>query len=164
MSNNTYKTIWNPILNALPQNQRGAYKCANIAQVERQKVGTPSYRILNVYVGTVSPVVGHPWTTSGEINASYAFQDSLTSTIYTLTITNGALTVTQTGSSSSGLLVFSDIVTNSLYSISISGVSMVINSYVGVVSPISALILVDTVTSTKYSLYISDGIIHSMKV
>jgi hypothetical protein len=57
MSNNTYQTVWNATLNALPKSQRGAYKCQNIAQVERQKVGTNSYRVNNVWDGK-------GWTTS----------------------------------------------------------------------------------------------------
>lgn len=54
---------WNAILNAMPKNQRRLFKLMYIASPERQKVGTPSYRILNVYAGTTSPVKGHPWTT-----------------------------------------------------------------------------------------------------
>jgi hypothetical protein len=54
---------WNAILNAMPKNQRRLLKLMYIAAPERQKVGTPSYRILNVYAGTTSPVKGHPWTT-----------------------------------------------------------------------------------------------------
>lgn len=40
-------------------------KLGMIAQVERQQVGTNSYRPYNVYVspGTTSPDEGHPWTT-----------------------------------------------------------------------------------------------------
>jgi hypothetical protein len=70
MANNTYQNQWNPatnwnvILNALPKNERRLYKLVHIAQVERQKVGTPSYRRLNYYIGTVSPVIGHPWGTA----------------------------------------------------------------------------------------------------
>lgn len=62
-NNNTYMTIWNATLNALPKNQRGAYKCQNIAQLNRQKIGTNMYRILNVYTGSKAPVSGRPWTT-----------------------------------------------------------------------------------------------------
>ena len=54
---------WNSVLNSLPKSQRKAFKCIHIAQPERQKTGTPSYRPLNVYDGAVSPVAGHPWTT-----------------------------------------------------------------------------------------------------
>lgn len=54
---------WNSILNSVPQSQRKSLKEIWIAQQERQKVGTPSYRNLNVYIGSVSPAVGHPWTT-----------------------------------------------------------------------------------------------------
>jgi hypothetical protein len=62
--NNTYKQIWNPILNALPKSQRREFKETMIAQPNRQMVGTPMYRVLNVFVDTVSPTVGHPWAES----------------------------------------------------------------------------------------------------
>lgn len=54
---------WNSILNSFPQSQRKFVKLLWIAEQERQKVGTPSYRILNVFANTVSPTQGHPWTT-----------------------------------------------------------------------------------------------------
>jgi hypothetical protein len=64
--NNTYKDggVWNAALNALPKSQRKLYKLTQIAEVERKKVGTPSFRILNNIVGdgTVCPVNGHPWS------------------------------------------------------------------------------------------------------
>jgi hypothetical protein len=52
---------WNAILNSYPQSQRRFIKEIWIAQLERQKVGTPSYRPLNVFINTVSPTIGHPW-------------------------------------------------------------------------------------------------------
>lgn len=55
---------WNAYLNDLPKSQRGMAKCDVIAEPIRQAVGTPGYRILNNYVGTVSPEVGHPWAAS----------------------------------------------------------------------------------------------------
>ena len=43
---------------------RRDFKLENIAEVDRQQIGTPSYRPLNQYStpGTYSPDVGHPWT------------------------------------------------------------------------------------------------------
>lgn len=64
-TNNTYRDggVWNRALNALPKNERAAYKETMVAQVNRQYIGTPMYRKLNVWVNTHSPTVGHPWTT-----------------------------------------------------------------------------------------------------
>lgn len=64
MPNNTYQTVWNPTLNALPQNERGYYKLSKIAAPNRQSVGEPYYRVLNQVANTVSPSTGHPWTTA----------------------------------------------------------------------------------------------------
>jgi hypothetical protein len=83
-------TNWNAILNSLPKSQRRLFKLIHIAQPERQKIGTPSYRILNVYIGTVSPTQGHPWAMSGDI------EPILNSTITPLNIslsTSGNTTV-----------------------------------------------------------------------
>ena len=52
---------WNAILNAVPKAQRRNLKEIWIAQQERKKVGTPSYRVLHNFIDTKSPVVGHPW-------------------------------------------------------------------------------------------------------
>lgn len=64
MANNTYQTVWNATLNALPKSQRKDYKLQNIAAPERQKKGTNSYRPYNQYTspGTHSPTTGHPYT------------------------------------------------------------------------------------------------------
>jgi hypothetical protein len=65
-SNNSFFKIgtnWNAILNQLPKRQRGEFKLIHIAQPERQKAGTNSYRKLNIYAETVSPVNSHPWST-----------------------------------------------------------------------------------------------------
>lgn len=64
MANNTYQTVWNPTLNDLPKDERGYYKLSQIASPERKKVGTNSFRPLNVVANTVSPSTGHPWTTA----------------------------------------------------------------------------------------------------
>jgi hypothetical protein len=64
MPNNTYQTVWNPTLNALPQDERGYYKLSVIAAPNRQSVGEPYFRVLNVVANSVSPSTGHPWTTA----------------------------------------------------------------------------------------------------
>jgi hypothetical protein len=67
--NNTYNNVatlginWNALLNALPKADRKAFKCSTVAQPMRQATGTPMYRPLNVFNNSVSPTVGHPWTT-----------------------------------------------------------------------------------------------------
>lgn len=40
---------------------RRAAKIA-LAEAKRQAIGTPGYRINNVYVGTVSPTPNYPWS------------------------------------------------------------------------------------------------------
>jgi hypothetical protein len=68
-TNNTYRnqfnpaTNWNVILNAMPKANRRNYKEVTVAQANRQQIGTPMYRKLNVFDNSVSPVQGHPWTT-----------------------------------------------------------------------------------------------------
>lgn len=51
-------------MKTLTKAERRDFKLENIAEVDRQQVGTPSYRPLNQYSspGTYSPEVGHPWT------------------------------------------------------------------------------------------------------
>lgn len=39
----------------------------SLAQEKRQAFGTNGYRVLNFYVGTVSPTPGRPWSTSAPI-------------------------------------------------------------------------------------------------
>jgi len=36
----------------------------NLAAAKRQQTGTNGYRALRYYVGTVSPALGRPWSTS----------------------------------------------------------------------------------------------------
>ncbi|VVC05063.1 Uncharacterised protein [uncultured archaeon] len=81
MANNTYQTVWNPTLNTLPQNERGYYKLSQIAAPERQKIGTNSYRPLNVVANTVSPTVGHPWTTQALANVNFSGQETPTGNV-----------------------------------------------------------------------------------
>ena len=52
---------WNSILNSVSQSNRRFIKEIWVAQQERQKIGTPSYRPLNVFINSVSPQPGHPW-------------------------------------------------------------------------------------------------------
>jgi hypothetical protein len=58
----SYQQSFNATLNALPKDQRRDYKLANIAAVDRQQVGTDSYRPYNQYTspGEVAPTVGRP--------------------------------------------------------------------------------------------------------
>ena len=90
MANNTYNDggFWNRILNSLPKKERPYFKLSQVAQVERSKVGTSSYRVLNYYAGTDSPTQGHPWSTAN--NASQLEESILLATITNLNITNGS--------------------------------------------------------------------------
>ena len=83
MSNNTYKTVWNANLNALPQDQRGYYKLSMIAEVERKKLIpiTNSYRPLNIVANTASPWCGCPWKTAHIANINFSGQETLIGTI-----------------------------------------------------------------------------------
>ena len=60
----SYQTSFNAAQNTLPKAQRKAAKLNNIAKIDRNQVGTPSYRPLNKIIGsgTVSPTPGHPWS------------------------------------------------------------------------------------------------------
>jgi len=73
--NNTYKTVWNSTLNALPQNQRGYYKLSIIAGPNRQVAGEPYFRPLNVVANTVSPQTGQPWQTANISNIHFSGQE-----------------------------------------------------------------------------------------
>lgn len=64
-NNSSYFNIginWNSILNSFPKSQRKLFKEIYIAKQERQKVGSNSYRKLNIYTGSVSPTSCHPWS------------------------------------------------------------------------------------------------------
>ncbi len=76
MPNNTYQTVWNPTLNALPQDERGYFKLANIAAPNRQSVGEPYFRVLNVVANTHSPSTGHPWQTANISNINFSGQET----------------------------------------------------------------------------------------
>ena len=67
---------WNAYLNSFPKSERGAIKCDEIAEPERKKVGTNSFRVNNNYVGTVSPVTGRPWTTSTLENINFITEEN----------------------------------------------------------------------------------------
>jgi hypothetical protein len=60
----SYTKSFNALMLTLTKEERRDYKLEQIAEVDRQEVGTPSYRPLNQYSspGTYSPAVGHPWT------------------------------------------------------------------------------------------------------
>jgi hypothetical protein len=76
MPNNTYKTVWNPTLNALPQDERGYYKLSQIAAPNRQSVGQPYFRVLNQVANTHSPSTGHPWSTANISNIQFSGQET----------------------------------------------------------------------------------------
>lgn len=76
MSNNTYKTVWNPTLNALPQDERGYYKLSVIAGPNRRSTGEPYFRPLNVVANTVSPQTGQPWQTANISNIAFSGQEA----------------------------------------------------------------------------------------
>jgi len=61
---NSYEVVWNATINALPKADRRDFKLIEICQLNRQDRVHGGYRILNVFVDSYSPVVGHPWTTS----------------------------------------------------------------------------------------------------
>lgn len=60
----SYQKVFNATLNALPKNQRAAYKLNNISKIDKQQVSTHSYRPYNKYTapGTKSPLIGRPYT------------------------------------------------------------------------------------------------------
>jgi hypothetical protein len=64
IANNSQFSIgvnWNAILNSLPKASRKAFKCANIASVERKASGI-GHRTLNNFANTHSPTASHPWS------------------------------------------------------------------------------------------------------
>lgn len=67
---------WNAYLNSFPKIERGAIKCDEIAEPERKKTGTNSYRINNNYVGTVSPVISRPWSASLVLNINFISEET----------------------------------------------------------------------------------------
>jgi len=98
-------TNWNAILNLLPRSSRGAFKCLNIAQPERSKVGTNSYRVNHTYYGSVSPLQGRPWV-SDSSNIYFAGNAALspaadgTNKVFTVpnsTVVSGSLTIALNG-------------------------------------------------------------------
>jgi hypothetical protein len=60
----SYQQSFSAYMKTLTKAERRDFKLEQIAEVDRQQAGTPSYRPLNLYSppGTVSPTVGHPWT------------------------------------------------------------------------------------------------------
>ncbi len=67
-------TNWNSILNSMPKSLRRAWKNIFISQPEREKIGTNSYRELNFYTGSKSPILGRPWE-SGVPIPNYAINE-----------------------------------------------------------------------------------------
>lgn len=167
MANNTYQNVallgknWNEILNALPKSERRLYKLTMIAALERQKMGTPSYRILNEIIGngTFSPTVGHPWNISTDNTVTTnTFNDSTTGQPYTINIANGKLQYVQgTGSLAPvNNIYLLDATSGLVYSLMINNGNMTYQQ-VQSSSTVSGLKLVDTVTGQDYLLLIANG-------
>ena len=105
-NNNTYNDggLWNRLLNSLPKDQRRDYKEKNIAQVNRQYIGTPMFRILNIYANTHSPVNGHPWIESAVSTANllghWTFNEGTGNIVYnSVGNDNGTWSGTEAGTS-----------------------------------------------------------------
>ena len=47
----------------------------SLAEAKRQLVGTVGFRVLNYYVGTVSPIEGRPWSTFAPIGSGLTIVD-----------------------------------------------------------------------------------------
>lgn len=45
----------------------------NLAALKRQSFGTAGYRVLNYYVGSVSPEIGRPWSTFAPVESGADF-------------------------------------------------------------------------------------------
>lgn len=74
---------------------RKAAKIA-LAQAKRQMSGTIGFRSYNVYVGTVSPIIGRPWDISGGVVLD-TIDGSTTNTSYTNSVDGGNSTASFTG-------------------------------------------------------------------
>lgn len=161
MANNNYRNClepggsnWNDILDALPKNQRGPYKLQYIAQIERQKIGTPSFRILDVYDSTLPQ--GRPWIEGG--NTQYGiFLAGSGSKVYALTIKNRAVTISlitlNVGTPVPFLL--QDTVTAAIWELTIVNNALKLTVSTGV-APTSQEIT-DVYTNSIYYLLVKNG-------
>ncbi len=154
---------WNAILNQLPQNQRGIFKCIHIASPERQTIGSNGYRPLNIYAGTHSPVQGHPWQKS---YSSYAFTDSVTGSAYSINMINGVLTSEVISSANDDIfnLVFADTQTSDFWAISVMFGTFTVNKIENPGFSILSLILVDSITATLYKIIVSNGTFETIQL
>lgn len=61
----------------------------NLAAFKRQLPGTPGYRVLNYYAGTVSPDPGRPWSTFAPVapGADFIAEDNATEDMEIITET-----------------------------------------------------------------------------
>ena len=78
----------NGISTLLTKQERKAAKI-NLAALKRQLGGTNGYRVLNYYVGTVSPEPGRPWSTFAPVapGADFIAEDSSAEDIEIITET-----------------------------------------------------------------------------
>lgn len=152
---------WNQILNALPKNQRKAFKCSMIAQPMRQASGTPMFRPLNIFSDTVSPIIGHPWSASGTTpNTEFDayFQDGANpNNYYSVSVVNGAITLTfvpgNLGITEPVLLT--DTVTSTTWQIVVENAT--INLAVGSGIAIDSYEFLDIETGAAYFLTVQNG-------
>lgn len=61
----------------------------NLAAFKRQLPGTPGYRVLNYYIGSVSPEPGRPWSTFAPVEpgADFIAEDNALENIELITET-----------------------------------------------------------------------------
>jgi len=60
-------------ISTLPTKEERKVAKINLAAIKRQSFGTPGYRVLNYYVGSVSPELGRPWSTFAPVAAGADF-------------------------------------------------------------------------------------------
>lgn len=158
MANNTYQTIWNPILNALPKAERGPYKLLNIAQPERQKVGTNSFRILNVYSIT-APLATKPWITTPSNTSTFVyFTDTANpDNFYSLSVQNNALTLTFMPGQTGPVIpfIFQDTATGLIWQVTVQNGVLMVTQTTG--SGIASYNFVDEVTSLTVVCSVQNG-------
>lgn len=66
-------------ISTLPTKEDRKLAKINLAQIKRQSFGTIGYRVLNFYVGTVSPTPGRPWSTEPPLASGLEFVEEDTS-------------------------------------------------------------------------------------
>lgn len=70
-------------ISTLPTKEERKIAKINLAALKRQSFGTMRYRVLNFYVGSVSPEPGRPWGTFAPVasGADFITEDSTTEDI-----------------------------------------------------------------------------------